>query len=209
MIQNRLQASHHCPTARRPLRRYWGKDEKPEIDLISVFAPGYDQCVLCSNWMVHNIRPFLPSPTSLSNSAGGPLISRYVWVTQIVFGSLAFPVACTMTTQSYTPPFLRPLLCTLLLPPSNPPPPQRERCETSPSSIMCIHTHLTCAKNKPLLVAIWAGGGVKTRCDWWWEDDREVWWEDEGEEVKEKVLKLLTAFCSVAKMGRSLRLSSS
>lgn len=45
-------------------------------------------------------------------------------------------------------------------------PPLRERCETSPSSIMCIHTHLTRSKNKPLLVAVWelgGGGGGKPK----------------------------------------------
>lgn len=26
---------------------------------------------------------------------------------------------------------------------------------------MCIHTHLTRAKNKPLLVAVWGGGGLE------------------------------------------------
>lgn len=45
-------------------------------------------------------------------------------------------------------------------------PPLRARCETSPSSIMCIHTHLTRSKNKPLLVAVWelgGGGGGQTK----------------------------------------------
>lgn len=55
------------------------------------------------------------------------------------------------------------------------------------------HTHLLCAKNNPLLVAILSvrGGGGK-RCDWWWEVKREVWCREEEKEKDEAFMSRLS-----------------